>query len=145
MSQEIRDGIFDYLHWFPYGNLASRFRAPDTTPRKPLITLRGFFESWGTSRLPTEGDEPVPRGPDMAARGRPRRHAEAVGLRRGGATPQGPEGYRGAEGAGRAKVTFVERLRTAGLFPTRMPHDSDASRKRANSFPQHPSAIRSRS
>ena len=44
-----------------------------------------------------------------------------------------------------AKVTFVERLRKAGLLPTRTPHDSDASGKRANSFPQHPSAIRSRS
>jgi hypothetical protein len=32
IDQEIEDGTFDYLHWFPDGNLASRFRRDAGAP-----------------------------------------------------------------------------------------------------------------
>ena len=46
IEDEIRDGVFDYLRWFPTGNLAGRF----LHDREPAVgrtaTMRGFFHEW---------------------------------------------------------------------------------------------------
>lgn len=49
IDQEIRDGTFDYLRWFPYGNLASRYQKVKEPGR--IITVRGFFRSWTESEV----------------------------------------------------------------------------------------------
>jgi integrase len=46
IAQEIDDGTFDYLRWFPDGNLASRFRPEAQAWATPRITVRAFFDSW---------------------------------------------------------------------------------------------------
>jgi hypothetical protein len=46
MSEEIKDGNFEYLKWFPEGNKAHEFRPIDSgvvTPSKTL-TVREFYE-----------------------------------------------------------------------------------------------------
>jgi integrase len=47
IAQEIRDGTFEYLRWFPAGNLASRFE-PTSMPAMSgrSSTVRGFFREW---------------------------------------------------------------------------------------------------
>ncbi len=47
IGQEMADGVFDYLRWFPNGALAHRFRPPAEHDTARLLTLRGFFQSWG--------------------------------------------------------------------------------------------------
>ena len=47
IDEEIRKRSFDYLRWFPDGNLAERFRPEEAPPEGRLVTLRGFFETWG--------------------------------------------------------------------------------------------------
>jgi len=49
ISQEIEEGVFDYLRWFPDGNLAPRFRGTSAPQPSRIITLRGFFNRWGLS------------------------------------------------------------------------------------------------
>jgi len=54
MSDEIKDGSFDYLKWFPEGNKAHELRPPDHTalvPRKPL-TVKNFYDDWIEKRKP---------------------------------------------------------------------------------------------
>lgn len=46
IEQEIREGVFDYLRWFPDGNLASRFRPASELVAGQPITVRGFFSKW---------------------------------------------------------------------------------------------------
>jgi len=51
ISDEIEAGTFEYLRWFPDGNLAVRFRtkAADSGPTPArVITVRGFFDRWGS-------------------------------------------------------------------------------------------------
>ncbi len=47
IAQEIRDGSFNYLRWFPAGNLASRFE-PASMPVASgrSTTVRSFFREW---------------------------------------------------------------------------------------------------
>ena len=54
MSEEIKDGIFDYLKWFPDGNKAHDFRPIDSsavTASKPL-TVREFYDEWIQKKKP---------------------------------------------------------------------------------------------
>lgn len=44
IDQEMREGSFDYLKWFPFGNLASRYQKVEEPGQ--IITARGFFRSW---------------------------------------------------------------------------------------------------
>jgi len=46
ITREIEEGVFDYLRWFPDGNLVPRFGAASTTEPSRLITVRGFFNRW---------------------------------------------------------------------------------------------------
>ena len=47
IDQEIRDGTFDYLHWFPTGNLADAIRGREIKQAPARrITLRSFFDRW---------------------------------------------------------------------------------------------------
>ncbi len=46
IDQEIREGVFDYLRWFPDGNLASRFQPVAEPAGGRPITLRAFFSKW---------------------------------------------------------------------------------------------------
>jgi hypothetical protein len=46
IDQEIRDGVFDYLRWFPTGNLAARFHRDAMPLAVRLVTARGFFREW---------------------------------------------------------------------------------------------------
>ena len=48
IDEEIRERRFDYLRWFPDGNLAHRFRPREEGGGK-VVTVRGFFEAWGRS------------------------------------------------------------------------------------------------
>ena len=53
IDREIRDGIFDYLRWFPNGNLAAVFGAQvveASTSRR--ITVRAFFTLWADPLRP---------------------------------------------------------------------------------------------
>ncbi len=58
ITDEMESGSFEYLRWFPEGNLADRFRmkaeASDPKPVR-VITVRRFFDRWGTD--PTAPDE----------------------------------------------------------------------------------------
>lgn len=47
IDQEMRDGTFDYLKWFRFGNLASRYQKVEEPGR--IITVRGFFKAWTES------------------------------------------------------------------------------------------------
>src|SRR5262249_62181166 len=49
IDQEIRDGVFDCLRWFPRGNLASRFHREAEPTVGRLVTVRGFFREWSRS------------------------------------------------------------------------------------------------
>ena len=40
----MRDGSFQYLRWFPFGNLASRYQKIEEPGQ--VVTVRGFFRSW---------------------------------------------------------------------------------------------------
>src|SRR5262245_1440842 len=57
IDQEIREGVFDYLRWFPMGNLASRFHREAEPVVGRLVTVRGFFREWsrasGSRRIVT--------------------------------------------------------------------------------------------
>jgi len=49
IAQEIRDGTFDYLRWFPAGNLASRFEPSSPLSASGLSgTVRSFFREWAS-------------------------------------------------------------------------------------------------
>src|SRR5262249_1257729 len=45
IEQEMSDGTFDYLRWFPEGSLASRF-GPSAGASAPRISVRDFFQTW---------------------------------------------------------------------------------------------------
>ncbi|MFN8626452.1 MAG: DUF3596 domain-containing protein [Candidatus Binatia bacterium] len=47
IDEEIRERRFEYLKWFPQGNLAHRFRPQHESSDAKLITVRGFFRTWG--------------------------------------------------------------------------------------------------
>ena len=50
IDEEIRAGAFDYLRWFPLGNLAARF-LPEREPAVgPVISVRGFFREWSAAK-----------------------------------------------------------------------------------------------
>jgi integrase len=50
MSEEMAEGTFDYLRWFPDGNRVVRYRpAPPPAP-EPLPTLAEYFERWLTRK-----------------------------------------------------------------------------------------------
>ena len=54
ISEEIKEGTFDYLKWFPDGNKAHEFKPPvggALTPRKPL-TIREFYDDWIEKKKP---------------------------------------------------------------------------------------------
>ena len=63
ITDEMEEGTFDYLRWFPEGNLATRFRGREGTGRPApvrIITVRGFFVRWGSASLETEEEaQPV--------------------------------------------------------------------------------------
>jgi len=44
IAQEIKDGCFDYLKWFPKGNKAHLFRRDIDAPS--FITVKAYFEQW---------------------------------------------------------------------------------------------------
>jgi len=44
IAQEIKDGCFDYMKWFPKGNKAHLFRRNDDTPS--FLTVEAFFKTW---------------------------------------------------------------------------------------------------
>ena len=44
IAQEINDGCFDYMKWFPKGNKAHLFRRNDDTPS--FLTIDAFFKTW---------------------------------------------------------------------------------------------------
>ena len=46
IDEEIRDGVFDYLRWFPCGNLAPRFLREQEPAVGRAATIRGFFQGW---------------------------------------------------------------------------------------------------
>src|SRR5205823_1582592 len=46
IDQEIREGAFDYLRWFPTGNLAPRFQREREPVVGRIVTVRGFFREW---------------------------------------------------------------------------------------------------
>ena len=47
IDQEIRDGTFEYLRWFPDGNLAASFRRQDVlVEAAKRITIQAFFRKW---------------------------------------------------------------------------------------------------
>ncbi len=56
IDQEMRDGTFDYLRWFPEGNLAAKFRKVAEPVR--VITVAGFFRLWSDGNK-TKGARPV--------------------------------------------------------------------------------------
>lgn len=43
INDEIRDRAFEYLRWFPSGNLAGRFRREQEPAVGRIVTVRGFF------------------------------------------------------------------------------------------------------
>ena len=47
IHQEMEDGVFNYLRWFENGNLAYRFRQSTEPVSERVITLSGFFRTWG--------------------------------------------------------------------------------------------------
>jgi integrase len=49
IDQEIRDGTFDYLRWFPRGNLAARFLPERESAAGRIVTVRGFFYEWSAA------------------------------------------------------------------------------------------------
>ena len=46
INDEIRDRAFEYLRWFPSGNLAGRFRREQEPAVGRIVTVRGFFDEW---------------------------------------------------------------------------------------------------
>src|SRR6266436_3542629 len=46
IDEEIREDTFDYLRWFPNGNLASRFQRELAPVVGRIVTVRGFFREW---------------------------------------------------------------------------------------------------
>ena len=64
IDQEIREGVFDYLRWFPTGNLASRFHREAEPVVGRLVTARGFFREWSrASGLEAHRDRQVAAQP----------------------------------------------------------------------------------
>src|SRR5882724_7198289 len=49
IDQEIRDGAFDYLRWFPMGNLAARFLPERESAVGRIVTVRRFFQVWSAA------------------------------------------------------------------------------------------------
>lgn len=45
ISEQIENGSFDYLKWFPQGNKAELFRPPSATTTKQQ-TVNEFFKTW---------------------------------------------------------------------------------------------------
>jgi integrase len=45
ISREIREGKFDYLRWFPQGNLAHLFKR-DQAPSPSQVTVENYFKTW---------------------------------------------------------------------------------------------------
>lgn len=56
IDQEIRDGVFDYLRWFPDGNLAARFAPTPSERMGRSATVAGFFREWTRAKT---GGRPV--------------------------------------------------------------------------------------
>jgi len=57
ISQEMADGAFDYLRWFPDGNMARRFRAEAQPAHDRTITVSAFFRRWGRAEGETTGGD----------------------------------------------------------------------------------------
>ena len=51
MSEEMKAGTFDYLRWFPDGNLADQFKPKDETANRPQ-TVGEYFRVWIESKKP---------------------------------------------------------------------------------------------
>ncbi len=49
IDQEIQDGAFDYLRWFPMGNLAARFLPERESAVGRIVTVRRFFQVWSAA------------------------------------------------------------------------------------------------
>jgi len=49
IDQEMQDGVFDYLRWFPDGNLARRLSPTREPSPSRSITASGFFRRWGST------------------------------------------------------------------------------------------------
>lgn len=47
INDEMEDGSFDYLKWFPDGAIAHRFRPAVAANPTTTLTLRGFYQGWG--------------------------------------------------------------------------------------------------
>jgi integrase len=53
MSEEMKTGTFDYLHWFKHGNRASFFRPRTTSPPPRPLTVREYAErTWLPRKQP---------------------------------------------------------------------------------------------
>jgi len=50
ISEEMEDGSFDYLKWFPEGNKAHLFRVEE--PKVKRKTIREYFEEWMRDKVP---------------------------------------------------------------------------------------------
>ncbi len=60
IDQEIRDGAFEYLHWFPTGNLAGSLQPERAETSTKRITVRGFFSTWGKAVGATDSEATTP-------------------------------------------------------------------------------------
>ena len=47
INQDMEAGVFDYLRWFPRGNLAHLFQDAIEPRAAKIITVAGFFRRWG--------------------------------------------------------------------------------------------------
>jgi integrase len=56
IDDEIREGVFSYLRWFPTGNQAWRFRQEAEPEIKHLSTVKSFFERWHLAATKEEAE-----------------------------------------------------------------------------------------
>jgi integrase len=53
MSEQMENGTFDYLKWFPEGNMAHKFRpTPERVGETEPLTVRNFFDQWIPRKKP---------------------------------------------------------------------------------------------
>jgi hypothetical protein len=53
MTEEMAAGVFDYLHWFPKGNLAHLFQPALVPEPRPAMTIRAYAEQmWLPRKAP---------------------------------------------------------------------------------------------
>jgi integrase len=53
MSEEMAAGTFDYVHWFPRGNLAHVFHPASAPEPRPVMTIRAYAEQmWLPRKVP---------------------------------------------------------------------------------------------